>query len=90
MAASAIMWLDEANRTVEFEPVGTHRDFRQQGLGQALMLHGLHVARAAGATHATVACAGAAGNPALRLYESVGFREFTRDLELSKSAASGG
>lgn len=84
MAASAIMWLDEVNQTVEFEPVGTHRDFRQLGLAQAMMLHGLHVAHAAGATHATVACTGAPGNAALRLYESVGFREFTRDIELSK------
>ena len=25
--------LDEATRTAEFEPVGTHRDFRRQGLG---------------------------------------------------------
>ena len=24
MAASTIMWLDEANKTAEFEPVGTH------------------------------------------------------------------
>jgi ribosomal protein S18 acetylase RimI-like enzyme len=87
MAASAIMWLDELNQTVEFEPVGTHRDFRQLGLGQATMLHGMHVARAAGATHATVACAGAPGNPALRLYESVGFREFTRDIELRKPSS---
>jgi hypothetical protein len=29
MAASTIMWLDEANKTVEFEPVGTHPDYRR-------------------------------------------------------------
>ena len=76
MAASAIMWLDEVNRTIEFEPVGTHRDFRRQGLAQAILLHGMLVARDAGATHATVACLGEPGNAALRLYECVGFREF--------------
>jgi len=25
MASATIMWLDEANKTAEFEPVGTHR-----------------------------------------------------------------
>jgi len=28
MAASTIMWLDEANQTAEFEPVGTHPGYR--------------------------------------------------------------
>lgn len=84
MAASTIMWLDQVNRTAEFEPVGTHRDFRRQGLGQAMLLHGMRVARQAGATHMTVACLGTPGNAALRLYESVGFREFTRDAGLLK------
>jgi ribosomal protein S18 acetylase RimI-like enzyme len=44
-AASTIMWLDEANKTAEFEPVGTHPDYRRQGLARALMLHGMHRAR---------------------------------------------
>ncbi|MGA5560099.1 GNAT family N-acetyltransferase [Streptomyces platensis] len=43
------MWLDEANRTAEFEPVGTHPDYRRLGLGRALLLHGMHLARDAGA-----------------------------------------
>jgi GNAT superfamily N-acetyltransferase len=84
MVASTIMWLDEVNRTIEFEPVGTHRTFRRQGLAQALLLHGMHVAREAGATHATVVCVGQPGNAALQLYESIGFREFTRDTTLLK------
>lgn len=84
LAASTIMWFDEANRTAEFEPVGTHQDFRRQGLAQAMLLHGMHVVRAAGATHATVVCLGVPGNAALRLYESVGFRELSRDTELVK------
>jgi ribosomal protein S18 acetylase RimI-like enzyme len=84
LAASTIMWFDEANRTAEFEPVGTHPDFRRRGLAQAMLLHGMHVVRTAGATHATVACLGVPGNAALRLYESVGFRELSRDAELVK------
>lgn len=51
-----------------------------------MLLHGMHLARAAGATHATVACLGAPGHPAARgLYYSVGFREFTRDAPLIKT-----
>ncbi|WP_330478152.1 GNAT family N-acetyltransferase [Streptomyces platensis] len=86
MASSTIMWLDEANRTAEFEPVGTHPDYRRLGLARAMLLHGMHLARAAGATQMTVACLGAPGHPQARgLYYSVGFREFTRDAPLIKT-----
>ena len=88
MAASTIMWLDEANKTAEFEPVGTHPDYRRLGLGTAMLLHGMHLAREAGATHMTVGCLGAPGHPNARgLYYGVGFREFTRDAPLIKPAS---
>jgi len=88
MAASTIMWLDEANKTAEFEPVGTHPGYRRLGLGTAMLLHGMHLAQGAGATKMTVACLGASGHPAARgLYYGVGFREFTRDAPLIKPAA---
>jgi ribosomal protein S18 acetylase RimI-like enzyme len=87
MAASTIMWFDEANKTVEFEPVGTHPDYRRLGLARAMMLHGLHLARAAGAVHATVVCLGAPGHPNARgLYYGLGFRELSRDVPLIKPA----
>ncbi|MFY9775919.1 MAG: GNAT family N-acetyltransferase, partial [Trebonia sp.] len=87
MAASTIMWLDEANKTAEFEPVGTHPDYRRLGLGSAMLRHGMRLARDAGATHMTVACYGAPGLPAARgLYYGVGFRPFTRDIPLIKPA----
>lgn len=90
MVSSAIMWLDEENKTAEFEPVGTHPDYRRRGLARAMLLHGMQLARAAGATHMTVACLGAPGHSAAReLYEGVGFRELSRDAVLVKSAASG-
>jgi ribosomal protein S18 acetylase RimI-like enzyme len=83
MAASTIMWLDEANKTVEFEPVGTHPDYRRLGLARTMILHGMHLARAAGATHATVVCLGAPGHPKARaLYHGLGFRELSRDTPL--------
>lgn len=86
-AATAIIWLDEATQTAEFEPVGTHRDFRRRGLGTALQLYGMHLARAAGANRMLVACLGAPAHPAARdLYYGVGFRAFTRDLPQIKAA----
>jgi GNAT superfamily N-acetyltransferase len=87
LAATAIIWLDEATQTAEFEPVGTHRDFRRRGLGTALQLYGMHLARAAGANRMLVACLGAPAHPAARdLYYGVGFRAFTRDLPQIKAA----
>ena len=87
MASSTIMWLDEANKTAEFEPVGTHPGYRRLGLGTAMLRHGMHLAREAGATHMTVACLGAAGHPQARgLYYGVGFRKFTQDAPLIKPA----
>lgn len=87
MASSTIMWLDEVNRTAEFEPVGTHPAYRRRGLARAMLLHGMHLARAAGAGQATVACLGAPGRPAARgLYYSVGFRKFSQDMPLVKTA----
>jgi len=81
LAATAIIWLDQATRTAEFEPVGTHRDFRRRGLGTALQLYGMQLARAAGADRMFVACSGAAAHPAARsMYHGVGFRELSRDL----------
>ncbi|MFJ1766918.1 GNAT family N-acetyltransferase [Amycolatopsis sp. NPDC088138] len=87
MAASAIMWFDEVNKTVEFEPVGTHPAHRRLGLARAMLLHAMRRARDAGATHATVACLGAPGHPKARgLYYGVGFRELSRDAPLVKTA----
>ncbi|MFI9383163.1 GNAT family N-acetyltransferase [Kutzneria sp. NPDC052558] len=89
MAASAIIWLDEANKTAEFEPVGTHPGYRRLGLGRALLLHGMGLAREAGANHMTVVCLGAAAHPKARgLYYSVGFRKFSQDVSLIKPAAA--
>ncbi|NYJ32651.1 GNAT family N-acetyltransferase [Nocardiopsis aegyptia] len=89
MASSAIMWLDGANRTVEFEPMGTHPDHRRLGLGRAVLLHGMRLAREAGAVQATVACLGAPGHPAAReLYYGAGFRELCRDVPLLKPATA--
>jgi ribosomal protein S18 acetylase RimI-like enzyme len=85
LAASAIGWYDEENCTGEFEPVGTHPDYRQKGIGRALMLFGCERFRDAGATRAIVGCRGDDDYPIpKRLYQSVGFREISRDLPFVK------
>jgi ribosomal protein S18 acetylase RimI-like enzyme len=90
MAASTIMWLDEPNQTAEFEPVGTHPGYRRLGLARAMLLQGMRLARAAGATQMTVPCEGAPGHPRARgLYYSLGFRPFTWDTPLIKTTAAG-
>jgi hypothetical protein len=59
-------------------------------LARAMMLHGMRLARAAGATHATVVCLGAPGHPRARgLYYGVGFRELSRDAPLVKAGTAG-
>jgi len=87
LAGSAIVWLDEAMLTAEFEPVSTHPDYRRRGLGSALQLHGMQKARAAGAKLMLVACLGAPEHPsAQNMYHGVGFREITRDMTYMKVA----
>jgi GNAT superfamily N-acetyltransferase len=72
------------------EPVGTHPGYRRRGLARTMMLHGMHLARAAGASHATVVCKGAPGHPAARgLYYGLGFRELSRDVPLIKPRTAG-
>ena len=89
LAASALGWYDEENRVGEFEPVGTHPDHRQRGLGRAVTLFGLQRFREAGADHAIVGCRGDANYPIpKRLYESVGFRELSRDMRFIKRPAT--
>jgi GNAT superfamily N-acetyltransferase len=87
LAATAIIWLDERNQTAEFEPVGTHQAYQRQGIGAALLRHGMRRARDAGATSMTVSCLGADTHQAAKgLYCSLGFREYTRDLPHLKPA----
>ncbi len=89
MAASAIIWLDEVNKAAEFEPVGTHPDYRRLGLGRALLLHGMRLVRAAGASQMNVVCLGAPEHPKAReLYYGLGFRKFSQDVALIKPGAA--
>lgn len=71
-AAYAIVWYDPASQVGEFEPVGTHPEWRRQGAAQTVMVEGLRRLRELGARQALVSSS--ADNPAsIHLYESVGF-----------------
>lgn len=72
-ASYCICWLDSANQTGEFEPVGTRTDFRRQGYSTAVLAEGLRRLQAHGARDALVYTPQSNGN-AVALYESVGFR----------------
>jgi len=75
------------NTVGEFEPVGTHPEYRRRGLARALNLFGLRRLREAGAEHAIVGCRGDDDYPIpRRLYASVGFRELSRQLPLSSTS----
>jgi GNAT superfamily N-acetyltransferase len=67
-ASFCTIWLDEANRYANFEPVGTHADYQGQGLGRALLMEGFRRMAQYGATRSYMA----SGN---EFYRRVGFKE---------------
>jgi mycothiol synthase len=76
-ASYAIIWYDAASRVGEFEPVGTHPDFRRRGASRAVLREGLRRLRALGARRALVMSS--AQNPAaVGLYQSAGFEVVDR------------
>jgi mycothiol synthase len=72
LAAFALCWVDPANKVGQFEPVGTAPEFRQQGLGQAVLYEGLRRMQQHGAERVIVIVE-SADVAACRLYASVGF-----------------
>ena len=85
-AAFTNVWIDEVNRSLLFEPVGTHSDFRRRGIGKALMLHVLRrMQQERGIECAFVCHEPPAKNPAsCALYASVGFRKLHDIREYKK------
>ena len=89
-AAFTNVWVDEVNRSLLFEPVGTHSDFRRRGLGKALMTWVLKRMRAErGIERAYVCHAPPSKNPAsTALYASVGFKPLHEIHEYGKPMAA--
>ena len=80
LAAFCICWLDKnAEKPCgQIEPIGVHKDFRQLGLGQAILSEGLRRLYSCGAEKVYVET-DKYRNAALELYETVGFR-LTQDV----------
>jgi len=71
-AGYCICWEDALSRVGNFEPVGTHPDWRGRGVGRSVVLEGLRRLQRRGMRHAQVSTAGF-NQPAQALYESCGF-----------------
>jgi ribosomal protein S18 acetylase RimI-like enzyme len=84
-AAYVLCWFDDENGVGEFEPVGTHPDYRRRGLGAAVCRYGLTRLQEVGARTAIVYGGGRDEDKRSRaLYESIGFRRHSRAIELRK------
>jgi ribosomal protein S18 acetylase RimI-like enzyme len=77
LAASCIGWLDEVNRLVQIEPVGTHPTYTRQGLARAVVLESVERARTLGATRAVIYTS-TSNEPAMALYRQIGFEPIDR------------
>ena len=69
-----LVWFDDVTRTGAFEPVGTIPMYQRQELGSVLMREGLRRLQNLGAVRATV---GSNDEPAHRLYQAAGFKNYT-------------
>jgi ribosomal protein S18 acetylase RimI-like enzyme len=80
IAAYANGWVDPLNGIGDFGPVGARQAYRRQGLTRAVLLEGLRRMQAYGMDRVCIST-GVSNAPALRLYESIGFRVVNRYLE---------
>jgi len=78
LAAFTVTWLDELNKTVLFEPVGTHPDHRRKGLARALLCIVMQDLKKKGFKTALVQNEGANG-ASRDLYLGMGFKPWQRE-----------
>lgn len=85
IAAYVNGWIDPINCIGDFGPVGAMPAYRRQGLTRAVLLECLRRMQALGMQRVSVST-GVSNVPAIRLYESVGFRIVNRYLEYIQPA----
>jgi ribosomal protein S18 acetylase RimI-like enzyme len=73
IAAYVNGWIDPINRIGDLGPVGARPAYRRRGMTRAVLLECLRRMRALGMNRACVST-GVSNAPAIRLYESIGFR----------------
>jgi mycothiol synthase len=84
IAAYVNGWIDPLNRIGDFGPVGARPAYRRQGLARAVLLEGLRRMQARGMNRVSVST-GISNTPAIRLYESVGFKIVNKYIEYVKT-----
>jgi ribosomal protein S18 acetylase RimI-like enzyme len=84
IAAYVNCWIDSVNRVGDFGPVGARPAYRRQGFTRAVLLEGLRRLKVRGMDRVCVST-GVSNTPALRLYESIGFRIVNRYLDYVKT-----
>jgi len=84
IAAYVNGWIDPVNRIGDFGPVGARQAYRRQGLTRAVLVECLRRMQARGMNRVSVST-GVTNTPAIRLYESVGFRIVNKYLEFVKT-----
>ncbi len=83
IAAYVNGWIDPLNKIGDFGPVGARPAYRRQGYTQAALAECLRRMKARGMERVSVST-GVANTPAIRLYESVGFKIVNQYIEYVK------
>jgi ribosomal protein S18 acetylase RimI-like enzyme len=84
IAAYVNGWIDTVNQIGDFGPLGARPAYRRRGLTRATLLECLRRMQARGMNRVSVST-GISNTPAIRLYESVGFKTINRYLEYVKT-----
>ncbi|MFT7245954.1 MAG: GNAT superfamily N-acetyltransferase [Candidatus Azotimanducaceae bacterium] len=85
IASFAVFLIDPVTGMGELDPVGTRASHQRQGLSKAVLLSGLQYMKSKGMKQACVRT-GVENAPAIRTYESVGFRVVDHLYRYTKSA----
>ena len=80
MAAYVNGWIDPVNRIGDFGPLGARPAYRRQGFTRAVLLECLRRMQLLGMERVSVST-GVTNIPAIRLYESVGFKIVNQYVE---------
>jgi len=80
IAAYVNGWIDPVNRIGDFGPVGALPAYRRQGLTRLALLEGLRRIKAYGMDRVCISTSDS-NTPAIRLYESVGFKIVNKTLD---------
>ena len=84
VASYCIGWLDERSKTLEIEPLGTHRGYRRLGLAHAVVKEVQHRAWGQGATRVLVWNDPDSNPPAYGLYTGAGMAPHRTLIQLRK------